>query len=168
MPITMLSCKSTKKWSNSRTLTLPMLPPDGVTSGNHVSWEVNTPSHSPLPQSLLMSSLHLTRMVVRLCGKLALMAHSKRELESTRHGTNCLHVVNSTLMNLSTINSVVNMNISIGNFLIVLVLVQVQTQVYPSHSSFSSSGRPLLLLISFSALAFPMPTEKGKPKRRPT
>jgi hypothetical protein len=96
-----------------------------VTFGSHANLEVNTPTRQPPPSPFHMSSLNLMVTVVRLCGELELMAHSKRELDYARPGTKRLHTVNSALMEHSSIKSATNMKVSIGNCLIVLVFIQV-------------------------------------------
>jgi len=138
----------------------------GVTCGDDANLGVNAPI--PYPSSLspfCVRSLQLTGMVVHLCGKIELMVHSKHALDPVRLGTNRLQVVNSTLMEHSPIKSDANMKVSIGNCFIVSVFVQISTDVYLSHSRSSFYGHPLILPLVFFAPSFPIPRERGNPKR---
>jgi hypothetical protein len=130
--------------------------------------ELISPGAIPPLHPFFLNLQQVKGMLVCLCGKLQLMAPSKRKLDHAKPGTNCLPAVKSALMEHLHIKEETNMRVSIDNYFIVLVFVRILTQVSLSHSSFSSSVCPLPHMFSFFSPTFPIPKEKGKPNIGPT
>jgi hypothetical protein len=112
-----------------------------------------------------MNYLQVKGTLVHMCRKLELMVPSKRELDHAKPGMIHLPVVNSNLMDHLHIKEATHMEVSINICFTILVIACLQSQGSLSLSNSSSFVCPLGLPYAFSTPSFPIPRERGKPKK---